>query len=151
DPEHIHEIVDGSYEERYIGFAGNRTAETSLAGTRRADEQHAFGNAATKPLELLRILQEVHNFFEFFFGLVNTRNVLECHPAGTLREQFRAALTKAHGLPAARLHLPQEEDPHRDQKQHWEPVDEDTHQGGHAVIRWFHIHIDVVLKHTRCQ
>ena len=68
-----------------------------------------------------------------------------------LGEQFRASLTKAHGLPAARLHLPQEEDPHRDQKQHWEPVDEDTHQGGHAVIRWFHIHIDVVLKHTRCQ
>src|SRR5271170_2632306 len=65
--EHFHEVRPGNREERHIRFAGNRPREQSLAGARRADEQHALWNASAELLEFLRIFQELDNLLQLFF------------------------------------------------------------------------------------
>ena len=109
-------------------------------------KQHALGDAPAQALKLLRIAQEVDNLFQLFLGLIDAGDILEGHPAGALGQKLGARLAEAHGLAAARLHLAQEEDPHPDQQQHREPVDEDAHQRGHAVIGGLHADIDVVIQ-----
>ena len=53
--EHFDEIGTGDREERHIGFAGDGARQQGLAGARRADQQHALGNAPAQALEFLRI------------------------------------------------------------------------------------------------
>ena len=52
-----------------------------------------------------------------------------------LGEQLGAALAERHRLAAADLHLPHEEDPHGDQRQHRRPLDEEEHVPGLAILR----------------
>src|SRR2546430_2397621 len=49
--EHLDEIGTRNREERHVGFAGDGAGEQGLAGARRADQQHAFRDAAAQPLE----------------------------------------------------------------------------------------------------
>ena len=60
--EHLDEIGTGNAEERNIGFAGNGARQQRLAGSRRPDQQHAFGNAPAELLEFLRFAQELDDF-----------------------------------------------------------------------------------------
>ena len=57
--EHLDEVGAGDREERHLGLARDRARQQRLAGTGRADHQHALGNLAAELLELARILQEV--------------------------------------------------------------------------------------------
>ena len=57
--EHLDEVGAGDGEERNVGFAGDGARQQGLAGSRRPDQQHAFGNAAAELLELLRLAQEL--------------------------------------------------------------------------------------------
>ena len=75
--EHLDEVGAGDREERHLGLAGDRLGEQRLAGARRADQQHAARNAAAELLELLRVLQEVDQFLDFFLGLVAAGDVGE--------------------------------------------------------------------------
>src|SRR5438128_2046692 len=118
--EHLYEIRAGDREERNISLACNRAGQQSLACSRRAHHQHAFRNAAAQLLKLLRFFQELDNFLQFFFGFFNAGHVLESDALLLIVEQFCPRLAKAEGLVAARLHLPQHEDP--------EPEDEHKRQ-----------------------
>src|SRR3989440_7137598 len=74
---HLDEVRSRDREEGHVCFAGNRARQQSLAGSRRAHHQNAFGNAAAELLKLLRFFQEFNNLLEFFFGFFNPGDVLE--------------------------------------------------------------------------
>ena len=57
--EHLHELGAGEAEERHPRLARHRAGQQRLAGARRADQQHALGDAAAQPPELLRRLEEL--------------------------------------------------------------------------------------------
>ena len=109
--EHLHKVRTGDREERHIGFAGNGTRQQSLAGSRRSYQQHALGNAAAQLLELLRLAQILDDFLQLFLGLVDAGHILKRDLFLLHGEQARAALAEAQRLVAARLHLPQHEEP----------------------------------------
>ena len=115
--EHFDEIGTGDGEERHIGLTRNRAGQQRLAGSRRADQQHAFGDASTQLLEFLRFAQEFDNFAQLFFGLIHAGNIFEGDFFLLHAEQAGAAFAKAQGLVAAGLHLPDHEEPESSQQQ----------------------------------
>ena len=122
--EHFNEVRAGNREERNVGFAGNRAGQQGLAGSRRADEQHALGNASAELLEFLRILQEVDDFVKLFLGFVDSGDILEGGFLLLRGEQARAGLPEAQRLVPARLHLLHHENPEEDQKDERAEVEE---------------------------
>ena len=96
--------------------------------------KHAARDAAAEPLELLRVAQELDDLLEVVLGLVHAGDVLEGHAAVPLGQQLGARLAEAHGAAGARLHLAHEEDPHADQQQHREPVEQHAHDGRHVLL-----------------
>src|SRR5437588_308894 len=54
--EHLHKFRTRDTEKRHTGFTRDGAAQQRLASTRRADEQHAFGNARAERGKLLRVL-----------------------------------------------------------------------------------------------
>ena len=125
---HFNEVRTGDREERHIRFAGNRTGQQRLAGSRRSDEQHALGNASAELLELLRLAQVLDDFLQLFLGFIHAGHVFERDLLLLHREQASAALAERKGLVAARLHLPQHEEPDRAQQHERAHVEEQRQQ-----------------------
>src|SRR5260370_948679 len=92
--EHFYEVRAGDREERHISFAGDRACKQSLSGSRRADQQYAFGNASAQFLELLRLPQEFDNLSQLFLGFLNSSHILESDLLLLGGVQTRAALTE---------------------------------------------------------
>src|ERR1051326_3093037 len=59
---HLNEIRAGDREKRHTGFAGDGAGEQGLAGSRRTNQQDAFGNPAAQLLELLWLPQKLDDF-----------------------------------------------------------------------------------------
>ena len=74
---HFHEVGTGNGEERHVGLACHGFTQKRLTGTRRANQQHAAWNAATKALEFLRITQKLDNFLQIFLGFINARHIVK--------------------------------------------------------------------------
>ena len=108
--------------------------EQGLAGSRRAHEQHALGNLAAEPLELLRVLEEIDDLLELFLGLGNTGDILEGDLLLLGREQLGLGLAEGHGLGAAGLHLPEKDKPETDQDQQRRPRQQ---RGQHSTVGGF--------------
>src|ERR1700691_165533 len=128
--EHFHEIRAGDGEERNVGFAGDRACQQSLAGSRRSDEKHAFGNASAKLLEFLRIFQEIDDFVKLFLGFVNSSDIFEGRFLLLRREQTRTRFSKAQGFVPASLHLLHHENPEEDQKNQRSKIYQECHPIG---------------------
>jgi hypothetical protein len=109
--EHLDEVGAGDGEERHVGFSGDGAGEQRLAGARRADQQAALGNLAAQALELLRVLQEVHQLLQFLLGFFDAGDIVEGDAAGLFRQQAGPRLAETHGLAAAALHLAHQVDP----------------------------------------
>ncbi len=75
--EHLDEVRAADGEERHVRFAGDGAGEQRLAGARRADQQHAFRNAAAEFLEFLRVAQELDQFLHFLLRFLDAGDVLE--------------------------------------------------------------------------
>ena len=75
--EHFDEVGTAEAEERHARFAGDRFGEQRFAGARRADQQHALGNAAAEHLVFFRRLQELDDFAQFLDGFVDAGDVFE--------------------------------------------------------------------------
>ncbi len=75
--EHLDKLRAAQTEEGHAGFAGDRTREQGLAGSRRADEEHALGNPTADAGVLFGILEELDNLAQFLFGLVDACHVVE--------------------------------------------------------------------------
>jgi len=126
--EHLDEVGTGDREEGDIGLTGDGLGEQGFAGTRRAGEQHALGDATAEDREFLGVPEKIDDLFQFFLGLVNPGHILEGHLVLALLHQPRPVLAEGQRPAlAAALHLPHEEDPDADQQQHREPGDEDGH------------------------
>ncbi len=114
--EHFHEVGAGNGEERNIRLACHRARQQGLARSRRANQQHALGNASAKFLEFLRLAQELDDFAQFFLRLIHAGHVFERDLLLLHREQAGPALAERQRLVAARLHLPDHEEPERAQQ-----------------------------------
>src|SRR5262249_21085653 len=88
--EHFDEIGTGDREERNIGFARNGACYQRLAGTGRADQQHAARNASAKSLEFAGIAQEFDDLLEVLLGFIDTGNILERNTAMCFGQHLRA-------------------------------------------------------------
>jgi hypothetical protein len=78
--EHLDELGPGNGKEGHSSFAGHRAREQRLSGARRADRQHALGDARTEAPERFRVAQEGHDLLKLVFRLVYAGNVAERHP-----------------------------------------------------------------------
>ncbi len=144
--EHFDEIGTGDAEERYLGLAGNGLGQQRFTGTRRADHEHAFRDAATELLELGRIAQEFDQLGDFFLGFVTTGHVGEGDGVGRVVEHARARLAERErtATPAA-LHLAHEEYPHTNEQQHREPRQENLREEGLSLVGLGRPHLDAIL------
>ena len=87
--EHFNEVRTGNGEERHIGFARDGARQKRLARARRSNQKCAFWNLAAKPLELVRVLEEVNDFHQVFLGLVDAGHVFKGHAALLFGQQLR--------------------------------------------------------------
>ena len=131
--EHFDEIGARDGEERHIGLAGDGARQQGLAGAGRADQQHAARNAPAEPLEFLRIAQKFDDLLEVFLGLVDAGDILERHPPLQLREQLGLRLAKPHRPTRAALHLPRQENPHAEEGDQRQAVEQQRHHPAIAV------------------
>ncbi len=123
-------------EERNVRLSRDRLRQQRLPGAGRTNEQHALRDLAAELLELLRILEEVDDLAQLFLGFVDAGDVLERHLVLLLRDQPRARLAEGERLGAAALHLAHEEDPHADEQEHGDPLQED--RVPRVGVRWLH-------------
>ena len=124
--EHLDEVRAGNGEERHVGFAGDRAGEQRLAGSGRADQQHAARDLAAEPLELLRVAQELDDLLQVLLGFVDAGDVVEGDAAMRLGQKLGLGLAEAHRPAGAGLHLAHEEYPHAEDEDHRQPGDQDS-------------------------
>ena len=116
--EHLDELRAAQAEERHVGLAGDRARQQRLAGARRADEQHALGNAAADARVLLRVLQELDDLAQLVFRLVDARHVPEPHLDVVFGGvDLRAAARERHHAAFGAAHAAEEEAPERDEEE----------------------------------
>ena len=95
--EHLHEFRSGHREERYICLTGNRLCQHGLAGSGRADEQHALGHGGTDLLVLGRVLQVGDDLLEIVLCLLLTGHIREADAVARLHVDPGIAPAKASG------------------------------------------------------
>ena len=94
--EHLDELGSAQAEERNLGFARDGARQQRLAGSRRADEQHALRNAAAERRVLLRVLQELDDLLELLLGLVHAGDIREAHLHVVFGEDAMLAARERH-------------------------------------------------------
>ena len=72
-----HKVRAGDRQEAHTGLAGHSLGQQRLAGARRADQQHALGNAGTQRNILLGFTHELHDLLQFFLLLIRAGHILE--------------------------------------------------------------------------
>ena len=72
---HLDEVRAGDGVERHTGLTGAGAGQQGLAGTRRADEQHAVRDACAQRVELVGALEELHDLFQLFLLFVFTGHI----------------------------------------------------------------------------
>ncbi|MNI40119.1 hypothetical protein D3C73_943240 [compost metagenome] len=139
--EHFNEVRTRDAEERHLGFTGDGLGQQRLAGTRRADHQHAARNLAAELGELGRVAQEVDQFADFFLGLVAAGNVGEGDLDLVFALQLGARLAEGHralGTAATALHLPHDEQPEADDQDDRQEIHQDRAEGDAAGRLFLH-------------
>ena len=106
-------------------------------------------DAAAKAGELLGIGKEFHYFGELLLGFVHPGHIVEGHAHALLIEHARPRTAEAHGLagPAA-LHLADDEDPHADEQQQRQPVQQQAHVPG-GLFRRLGLHFHFLAHELR--
>ena len=110
--EHLHELAAADGEEGHAGLARDGARQQCLPGPRRADEQHAAGDARAQRQEPLRVLEEVDDLLELHLGFINARDVGEGHGGLVADQHAGAAAAEAEGLARVALGLPHHEQQH---------------------------------------
>src|ERR1051326_361789 len=151
---HFYEVRARDGEKRHVGFAGHGACQQGLAGSGRADEQHALRNAPAQFLEFLRLAQELDDFAQLFFGFIHAGNVFERNLLLLHAQQPRPALAEAQRLVAAGLHLPDQEEPDGREQDEGTDIDKDLEPAVPLHVLYFNIYVlvaqglDVVWKIT---
>ena len=74
---HFHKVGTGDGQEFHARLTGHGLGQQSLAGARRAHQQHALGDACAQIVVLLRIAQEVHDLLQLLLFLLCAGHVAE--------------------------------------------------------------------------
>ena len=129
--EHLDEFASAYVKEGYSRLAGHRPGQQRLAGSRLAHQQDPLGDPGAQGKEPLRVLEELHHFFEFVLGLFHPGHVGKGHPGTIEGHHPGAAAAEAHGLIVAALglaHHEQDEATEEDQRQEVEQQPEEAAQ-----------------------
>ena len=153
DPhEHFYEVRPGDREERHARLAGDGSCQKRFACAGRADEQDATGNAASEPLEFLRIAEKLHDLLQILLCLIDAGDILERHAPMRFGQKLRLRLAKSHRLAGAALHLPGEEEVNAEKGKQRKAIDQKRHQPGITLGRRTRCDRDVLgiqLLHER--
>ena len=114
---HFEELGTGDREEGSIGLSCNCLCQQSLTRSGRTVKQDASGNAGSNLVELFGSNEELANLFEFFNGLIFTRNIRESDIRTFLVEFLRAALAEGTHHPPATNSTHEEPEEAHDDKQ----------------------------------
>mmetsp|Transcript_44090 Transcript_44090/g.104970 ORF Transcript_44090/g.104970 Transcript_44090/m.104970 type:complete len:408 (+) Transcript_44090:772-1995(+) len=76
--EHLDEVRPRDREERHARLARHGLGEQRLARPRRAAEEGALGDLGAEDLELVRVLEELHELVHLHLGLLEASDVSEC-------------------------------------------------------------------------
>ena len=74
---HLDKIRAGDRQKLHASLARDRAGQQRLARARRADKQHALGDARAEVDELARRFQKVDDLLQFLFFLIRTGDVRE--------------------------------------------------------------------------
>ncbi len=129
---HFHEVRTADREKRHIGLAGNRASQERLARSRRADQEHAFRDAAAEFLELLRIAQELDQLGHFVLRFLDAGDVLEGDLVLVAREHARLRLAEVERALAGHADLLAEEEVEHEQEKRDR---EEAHERLHPDVR----------------
>ena len=108
--EHLDELGARDAEEGHAGLAGDGARHQRLAGSRRTHEQHAARDARAERVELLGVLEELHDLLELHLGLVDACHVRERDHGLVAEEHPGAALAEGHRLVVGALGLAHHEE-----------------------------------------
>ena len=108
--EHLDELGARDAEERHPGLARDGAGHQRLAGSRRAHQQHAARDARAERVELLGVLEELHDLLELRLRLVHAGDVRERHDGLVAEEHAGAALAEGHRLVVGALGLAHHEE-----------------------------------------
>ena len=109
--EHLDEVGARDREERHARLAGDGLGEQRLAGSRRADEQHAVRDLGAHLEVALGLLQEVADLLQLLDGLVDAGDVGELDLGARLLRGARAlGAAESHLLAVGVVHLAHEVD-----------------------------------------
>ena len=89
--EHLHEIRTRQGEERHLCLACHSLGQQGLTRTRRADQQHAFGDLATQNGIFLRVLEEIDDLLNLELRTFQTGNIFKSHQLSVLLVKFLGA------------------------------------------------------------
>ena len=103
--EHLHKVRTADGEKRHPCLTGNRLGQQGLACTRRAEKQHALGDFGAQLVELLRLLQKLHNLLQLLLCLISTCHIGKMHLDLVAAAHLGTAPAKGHHLAAAPLGL----------------------------------------------
>ena len=92
--EHLDEVGARHREEGTPRLARDGLGQQRLAGSRRAHQQRALGQASAQPGELLRVLEELDDLLQLDLGLVRAGDVGERDLRRVAREQLRLGLAE---------------------------------------------------------
>ena len=125
DPhEHLDEVRSAHAEEGHARLSGHGLGQQGLAGTRGSQQQRAFRYASAQGVELVRILQEFHDFLQVALGFEHPRHVGEGDGRPVFDDHLGPALAEGEHAALSRLHLSQNENPEPDQQQPGQGGDE---------------------------
>src|SRR5437870_611105 len=75
---HFNKVGAADGKEGDIGLACDGARQQRLARARRADHQHALGNAAAEFLKFFRVTQKLDELLHFIFCFLNTGDITKC-------------------------------------------------------------------------
>ena len=122
--EHLDEVGAGDGVEGHPGLAGDRAGQQRLAGSGRAEQQHALRDLGAEGLVLRRVLQEVLDLVQFLDGLLGPGHVREGGLRRVLGDHLRLGLAEVEHPRAATLHLRHEEQQQEHEKRDGKQVDQ---------------------------
>ena len=145
--EHLHEVGAGDRHERHPGLTGDGTRDERLAGARRADEQHALGDARADLLELPRVLEEVDDLGDLLLHGAVARDVGERRLRLLGVVHLRPAAPDVHHR--AHLALRASAHPHEEADDQHERQRVDDEVAPDAAARVGVLEVDVLLLQQR--
>ena len=139
--EHLDEVGTGDRVERHARLTGDGAREERLAGSGRAVEQHALGDARADGLELGGLLQELLDLVELLDRLVGAGDVVEGDLRALLGDELGLGLAELHDAVAAALHA-REHDPEEEADEHERQQDAEHRE---EPVRLRHLVVEAVL------